>query len=259
MEKQENTLEFYNEIFESLEDYNTKTVNKHIEKLKELDHFFLPSQSFFILTNTVTNSYEFISQNFEKTTGLKIVDMTKKGVPFWLSRHHPKDLETWLIMMKELMDFTMKEVKLEDRKRLSYTWNLRIKNASGNYLNLYKHQTPITFDANGKPNIGISHNTITSENIELPMIASVKILNNRNEYETLFHKNYSQQLLTKGLSNRETDILRLLTQDFTSKEIGHKLSISSHTVDGHRRKILRKTNLKSTGEIIQYCRTNQLF
>lgn len=259
MKNSVNTIDLFNEIFDSLEQYNTKIVSEHIKKLQELDLFFLPSQSFFILTNTVTNSYDFISENFKRTTGLKITDMMDQGVPFWFSRHHPKDLETWLVMMNELMNFTMNEVKFEDRKKLSYTWNLRIKGASGNYLNLYKHQTPITFDSNGKPNIGVSHNTIIGENIELPLIASIKILNSNNEYETLFYKNYSQQLLTEGLSNREKDILRLLTQGLTSKEIGHKLSISSHTVDGHRRKILKKTKLKSTGEIIQYCKIHQLF
>ena len=56
-----------------------------------------------------------------------------------------------------------------------------------------------------------------------------KKLNENNEYETLYHKNYSQQLLTNNsLSNREQDVIRLLTLNKTSKEIGEKLFISSH-------------------------------
>lgn len=253
------TINIYNELFECLEEYNQNIVKTHIQKLKDLDRFLLPTQSFFILTNTVTNTYEFVSKNFERTMGLKISDMMEKGLPFWLGQHHPGDLKIWLTMINELMDFTMREVDIEDRTRLSYTWNLRIKNGAGKYVNLYKHQTPLSLDKNGKPNIGISHNTITSEEVEIPMIATVKFLNKNDEYETLFHKNYSQNLLTEGLSNREKDILRLLTFNYTSKEIGNKLFISSHTVDGHRRKILKKTGLKSTGEIIQYCKNNQLF
>lgn len=252
-------INIYKEIFESLDIYNQDIIQKHIEKLKELDRFLLPSQSFFILTNTVTNTYEFVSENFERTTGLKISDMLEQGVPFWFSRHHPKDLDIWLTIISELMEFTMTKVAFENRTKLSYTWNLRIKHNSGNYVNLYKHQTPLSLDDNGKPNVGISHNTVSYEDIEPPMIATVKLLNDNDEYETLFYKNYSQQLLTEGLSNREKDILRLLTLNLTSKEIGEKLFISSHTVDGHRRKILKKTGLKSTGEIIQYCKVNQFY
>lgn len=259
MTKTNEKINIYNEVFDSLHDYNETIVKEHIKKLQEIDNFLLPSQSFFILTNTITNSYEFISQNFKNLLGLSIDQMLSEGVPYWFSHHHPKDLEIWLTMINELMTFTMNEVAFEDRQRLSYTWNLRIKHAKGHYVNLYKHQTPLTFDTNGKPNIGISHNTIISENTEMPIVASVKILNDNNEYETLFYKNYSEKLLTSGLTNREKDTLRLLAQNLTSKEIAERLFISSHTVDGHRRKILKKTGLKSTGEIIQYCKTNQLF
>ncbi|MGY5356066.1 LuxR C-terminal-related transcriptional regulator [Wenyingzhuangia sp. IMCC45467] len=252
-------IDLYQEVFNTIKDYNKGIVNTHIQKLEELDNFLLPSQSFFILTNTINNTYEFISKNFEKTLGLSIDKMMEEGVSYWFDHHHPKDLEIWLNILNELMSFTMSEVPIEDRKKLSYTWNLRIKNSKGVYVNLHKHQTPIAFDQSGKPIVGISHNTITSENVELPMIASIKKLNDNNEYETIFYKNYSQNLLTDGLSNREKDVLRLLALNYTSKEIADKLCISSHTVDGHRRNIIKKTGLSSTGEIIQYCKNQQLF
>lgn len=252
-------IDLYQEVFDTIKEYNKGIVSTHIKKLKELDTFLLPSQSFFILTNTINNSYEFISNNFEKTLGLSIDQMMEEGVSYWFDHHHPKDLKIWLNILNELMAFTMSEVPVEDRKKLSYTWNLRIKNSKGVYVNLHKHQTPIAFDKSGKPIVGISHNTITSENIELPIIASIKMLNDQDEYETIFYKNYSQNLLTDSLSNREKDVLRLLSLNLTSKEIAEKLFISPHTVDGHRRKIIKKTGLKSTGEIIQYCKSQQLF
>lgn len=252
-------IDIYQEVFDSINDYNKEIVNIHIKKLKELDAFLLPSQSFFILTNTINNSYEFVSKNFEKTLGLSIEKMKKEGVPYWFGQHHPNDLKTWLNILNELMSFTMSEVPVEDRKKLSYTWNLRIKNSKGVYVNLHKHQTPIAFDQTGKPIVGISHNTVTSENFHLPIIASIKKLNDHDEYETIFYKNYTQNLLTDGLSNREMDVLRLLALSNTSKEIAQKLFISPHTVDGHRRKIIKKTGLKSTGEIIQYCKNQHLF
>ena len=259
MGKQEKNINIYNEVFSSLKQYNETIVHEHIEKLKELDKFLLPSQSFFIITNTVENRYEFVSKNFERVLGLSIDKMMTEGIPYWFSHHHPVDLELWLEILNELMEFTMKEVKEEDRHKLSYTWNLRIKNREGVFYNVYKHQTCIALDASGKPVVGISHNTVTQESHDTPIIATVKILNERNEYETLFYKNYTQKLLTNGLSNREKDVLRLLALNLTSKEIAEKLFISPHTVDGHRRKILKKLNLNSTGEVVHYCKSHLLF
>lgn len=252
-------IDIYTEVFQSSSDCNEEIVKTHIQKLQELDSFLLPSMSFFILTNTVTNTYEFVSENFNTVLGLDKKRMLNEGVPYWFSHHHPVDLDIWLKMIKELMLFTMTEVEPEDRKKLSYTWNLRIKNKADEYVNVYKHQTPIVFDENEKPVIGISHNTVTSADIEIPMIASIKILNDNNEYETIYNKNYSQQHLTQGLSYREQDVLRLLALEKTSKQIAQKLSISHHTVDGHRRKIIHKLNLKNTADIISYCRNYQVF
>lgn len=56
------------------------------------------------------------------------------------------------------------------------------------------------------------------------------------------------------LSTRERQILDLLRSGLNSREIADQLFISSHTVDTHRRKILRKTNFDSTTELINYLR-----
>lgn len=52
-----------------------------------------------------------------------------------------------------------------------------------------------------------------------------------------------------ALTDREIEIVRLLLEGKTSKEIGEKLFISKHTVDTHRRNVLEKTGTKSTSEL----------
>ncbi len=52
-----------------------------------------------------------------------------------------------------------------------------------------------------------------------------------------------------SLTDREIEIIRLLREGKTSKEIGEILFISIHTVDTHRRNILQKTNTGSTAAL----------
>ncbi|MEQ9425568.1 MAG: helix-turn-helix transcriptional regulator [Cyclobacteriaceae bacterium] len=52
------------------------------------------------------------------------------------------------------------------------------------------------------------------------------------------------------LSIRENEILELLTCGKTSKEIAAQLNVSSHTIDTHRRNILKKTNMKNTTQLL---------
>ncbi|MEX0987369.1 MAG: response regulator transcription factor [Bacteroidales bacterium] len=53
------------------------------------------------------------------------------------------------------------------------------------------------------------------------------------------------------LSPREREILDLLIQCNTSKEIAEKLFISKNTVDTHRRNMLKKLGLRNTGELFK--------
>jgi DNA-binding NarL/FixJ family response regulator len=54
------------------------------------------------------------------------------------------------------------------------------------------------------------------------------------------------------LTNREKEVLRLIVEGKTYKEIGELLSISSHTVVRHRTNIMDKLHLKKTSELIKY-------
>ncbi|PJH74416.1 MAG: DNA-binding response regulator, partial [Anaerolineae bacterium CG_4_9_14_0_8_um_filter_58_9] len=64
--------------------------------------------------------------------------------------------------------------------------------------------------------------------------------------------------LDPSLSPRENEILRLLVDDFSSKEIAEKLVVSISTVHTHRNNLMRKLGLSSRRELIQYARQKGL-
>lgn len=54
------------------------------------------------------------------------------------------------------------------------------------------------------------------------------------------------------LSEREKDVLALVAKGLSSKEIAEKLNISLHTVNSHRKNIVKKTNIKSVAGLTMY-------
>lgn len=54
------------------------------------------------------------------------------------------------------------------------------------------------------------------------------------------------------LTIREREIVKLIAEGKSSKEIGELLFISSRTVQHHRANIMRKLNLKKTADLIKY-------
>ncbi|HEX3165392.1 MAG TPA: LuxR C-terminal-related transcriptional regulator, partial [Chitinophagaceae bacterium] len=48
------------------------------------------------------------------------------------------------------------------------------------------------------------------------------------------------------------DVLKYLADGLSSKQIAGKLNISINTINNHRKKMLLKTNCKSSAELISY-------
>jgi DNA-binding CsgD family transcriptional regulator/ribosome biogenesis protein Nip4 len=248
--------EAYKEIFKS---YDNPSLQNHIEKIIELDTFLPYNSTFFCITNTQNLSFEYISKNQTACLGLDREKLETKGMKYLWSQMHPDDVEAWLEALNELMKFTLNKISVKDRNRMSYTWNYRIKNSKDEYVNVIQNTTPIEFDNNDKPVIGLAHYTVLSDDCEMQVCASAKLLNEKNEYETVYFNNFSQKLLSEGISNRERDIIRLLVLHYSSKEIARKLNITANTVNTHRRNILKKLKIASTGEIIGMLKNNKFF
>ena len=243
----------YNDIFKS---YPKIEIKEHIKKLIELDFYYPYNTTFFCITNTVHQNFEYISKNFTACTGLPKENMETGGMDYFWSLFHPKDIQLWLTCLQDLMKFTMTELNDNQRKRMSYTWNYRIKNAQGEYITIIQNTTPLQFDKDDKPIIGMAHYTVLGCDLNMDICACAKYLNDKNEYETLFYKNMSSTNLLDIISHRERDVIRQLISKKTSIQIANNLNISKHTVDTHRRNILKKLNLNSTFELISYFKEN---
>jgi len=60
-------------------------------------------------------------------------------------------------------------------------------------------------------------------------------------------------------SKRELEIIKLLFQGYTNKEISTKLHISTRTVEVHRDKVLKKTNSRNIAHFATFAIQNELF
>ncbi len=72
-------------------------------------------------------------------------------------------------------------------------------------------------------------------------------LQNNTEDELDQVEHYQQMII--ALSEREREVLQLIVQGKTDKEVGEKLFISLHTAKKHRKNILKKLNVKNTASL----------
>jgi DNA-binding NarL/FixJ family response regulator len=63
---------------------------------------------------------------------------------------------------------------------------------------------------------------------------------------------------TEILTERETEIIQLITQDFSTAQIAEKLFISPRTVDTHRKNIIAKTGVRTIVGLMRFAYENGL-
>ena len=57
-------------------------------------------------------------------------------------------------------------------------------------------------------------------------------------------------------TKREKVVIRLLAKDQTSEQIAQQLHLSKHTVQTHRKNILRKAKSNSVDDVLLFCKKN---
>lgn len=109
--------------------------------------------------------------------------------------------------------------------------------------------------------IGIAY-TLTDPRI-LAMFDDVIYINDpavkiTGSVQKLLSPDYRQKTGQEDLSERETDVLKLVVTGLSNKEIAEKLNISTHTVITHRKNISQKTGIKSVSGLTIYAVLKEL-
>jgi len=60
------------------------------------------------------------------------------------------------------------------------------------------------------------------------------------------------------LTDRETEVLRLIAEGFSNKEIAEKLFLSPRTIDTHRQNLMKKLNINKVVGLIKFAIKNGL-
>jgi len=92
---------------------------------------------------------------------------------------------------------------------------------------------------------------------ESELILAIRTVNRGKKYfsaaiaEKMINFMSTQSVSENLLSNKETEVLGLISKGLTTNEIAAKLFVSSRTIETHRANILKKLEVKNTAELIK--------
>ena len=161
---------------------------------------------------------------------------------------------------KESVDVLLMDINLPDKSGIDLCAEIKKMKPSTMILALSTLSQPSYINkmlANGAN--GYIFKSVGKEEL----LEAIRVVANGEKYisdeATQIIKNAAHQRTdVPFLTRREKEILALIAEGFTTPEIATKIFVSHWTVDGHRKSIMIKLNVKNTASLIKYSYENGL-
>ena len=176
---------------------------------------------------------------FIKFLGFTPEEVIAMGTNYLAKYYHPEDFEK----ITEITDFFLKD------KGETHSTLFRLKHKNGEWFKYYTTRTLFKRDANGNPWMVLA----VSVNLTSPVDTGAKI-------EELLKENYrlKNKLLLSTITTREKDVLKLIANGYSNKEISMQLYISLNTASSHRKNLLKKLNFNNVASLVSFAVENGL-
>lgn len=215
---------------------------KHIASLEALSEFGKSGTSIFDISKL---EVAFYSGNFGQQLGYGREDYEASGYRFFEGKMHPRDKEKLAIDSISILKL-FNQLSSDEKLNHKAIYEYRMLNKEGIYVRLIEQYQVLALDPKGQiwlmfSIVDVSPNQDGNEQIKS------QLLNFRTGQFVTFE---TPALPEPELSKRELEILNLIKHGLLSKEISDKLSISVHTVNTHRQRILGRLGANNSMEAI---------
>ena len=194
----------------------------------------------------------YTSPNFNTFFGYDIEKLNDPSIEHnYVNNHiHPDDYLVFATIQKQLVDFLYSQPP-ENRKDYKHIYEFRLSNSNNEYVRVISQHQLLEIDENGNPYLVLGVADISPDQNVSDKV-KFRLINIKTGDIVPFPLNEESNKV--NLSKREIEILKLVNEGMFSKEISDNLSISVHTVNNHRQKILQKMNTNNVVEAINYAR-----
>lgn len=236
------------ELWKTLSKQRTNSSLKTINEFdRNLHSIFSVGDYYYYVFNLPGFCFDFMSDEFINVMGYNKEDCT---VPFLLSKIHPDD-QAWFLNFEAKVAEFFADLSLNQIPNYKIRYDYRMQKADGNYIRILQQVVTIDFDEKGAilRTLGI-HTDITHLKKEgLPLLSFIG-LNGEPSYIDVKVDQIFPAVEQNILSKREIEILKLLVNGLSTKQIAKQLFISVYTVNNHRKHILEKTNSSNTPDLV---------
>jgi DNA-binding CsgD family transcriptional regulator len=216
-----------------------------LEIHKKLLNIFQVGDWYYLVFNLPDSRLDLVGGSVESMLGVKPEMLT---LDYLLGHIHPEDLPFFLNFEHFIVQFFDK-LSLDKIMKYKVRYDYRLRKPDGSYFRILQQTITIEHDEKGALlRTFIVHTDITHLKKEgKPVFSLIGLEGEPSFVDIDVEKVYKPSFF---LSNREREIIHLMIDGLLTKEIADKLNLSKLTVDSYRKKLLQKTETKTSAELI---------
>lgn len=225
---------------------------KKVEQILPSFELLSTAASFFFIFNFPTMEYLFVSESVKEITGYSAKQWMDGRIDWVFTILHEENGKRLKKLHAALFDFYY-SIPITERKDYKYVYELHLVRKDGTPIWILHQGSFLEICTDGKPAITFDILTdITQFKKDNTMTLS---MSKGDKSGCLLYFPIEGDI---SFSKREIEILKLVSLGLSSKKIGQQLFISSHTVDTHRRNMLKKTGKEGSTALVFYAKENGL-
>ncbi|WP_430614558.1 LuxR C-terminal-related transcriptional regulator [Flavobacterium sp. JP2137] len=213
---------------------------------KKINAIFHVGPYYYYIFDLPSGQFIHVDRSIYSILGIEAESIT---VASFMDLLHPEDVIYFLNFEQKVSAF-FSQLAIDQILNYKVSYDFRIRRADGQYIRILHQVITINHSDEGKvlQTLGIHTDISHIKTTGNPKLSFIGLEGEPSYIDVDYQKAFTPKKET--FSIREKEILKHLCEGFTSAEIGHKLFISEHTVNTHRKNILRKTTAKSTTELV---------
>ncbi|WP_128548850.1 helix-turn-helix transcriptional regulator [Larkinella soli] len=215
------------------------------QELSVLDQFF-PGWVLAIFENEGWETPRFLSRKAAEFWGMPEEELARKTCHDMEAMIHPDDLEGYLLCKRRMIEL---QKKLRPTEALHYRFAIQFRLRSQRHQP-YRHvygEVLTYLDSHNRTAQAMMYRDASadrvSDRVQLSWFRTQGL-----GYQKV--GSYIPAAADQELTLREEEIMHLIKDGFSSKEIADRLSISLNTVKNHRKNLLRKTQSRNMADLV---------
>ena len=229
---------------------------KWLKKMAFLDSIAAQMNAVIFLQDTSVNRFLFMSDKKKILGNYNPDDFTSEtGMDFSFSNIPPSQRSAALLIKLKTLSYCMEHTSWGVNNVVA-NMMFSYKKKGGGYFQFLQKTMVVEMDDSGHPLLYLRYGFDISHLVR----PSVGLIINAPNETLIWTYNINKKSLEQVnlLSAQEKKILALLAEGRHSKDIGDMLFVSHHTIDTHRRNLLKKTNCIDTTALITFAKMTGL-